>query len=42
MPIPIAKESYFPLNQNDIKAAWGMKMLLEAIPNKILAKSINP
>lgn len=42
MPIPNANESYFPLNQNDIRLAWGIKMLLEAIPNSILAVSISP
>lgn len=42
MPIPNANESYFPLNQKDMRLVWGMKRLLDAIPNKTLAANIKP
>jgi hypothetical protein len=42
MPIPSAKDNYFPLNQKDIKLVCGIKMLLDAIPNNILAANMRP
>jgi hypothetical protein len=42
MPIPRAKDSSLPLNQNEIRLVCGINRLLDAMPNSILAVSISP